>query len=78
MTAVSRASSLSAIDENATPILPTALELTCAHFKMWSMRVTVVVFPFVPVTAICSPTQKDDASSISLTTVFPSSRASKT
>ena len=42
------------------------------------MSIVVVVFPFVPVTAICSARQNAEASSSSLTTCLPPSFASST
>ena len=78
MTAVSSASSLSAMAENAVPMLPTAYERLPAALSMASMSMTAVVLPLVPVTAICSARQNDEASSSSLITRLPSRRASST
>src|SRR5216684_1951921 len=77
-TAIDEAPISETTDENAVPIFPATAYDTCASFKSLPMSVVVVVFPFVPVTAMIGALQNQLATSISLTILSPLLLASRT
>ena len=68
--------SFSATDTSGVPMFPPVKTLRPLRPSISDRRDVVVVFPFVPVMPITGFDRKFHASSISLITVFPASRAS--
>ena len=71
-------SSRSTSDEKATPIFPATICFFCWSSSIRPINAVVVVFPFVPVTAIIGAGQNQLATSNSLTTLTPRRCASCT